>query len=146
MPVTPERVAADGNCPHPTLTTRVLAFDFGTRHIGIAVGQTITGSASGIATLRARDGHPDWKDVRALVVEWQPDLLIVGLPLNMDGTESDMSERVRAFAARLGEHTALAVELVDERLTSFEAKGLDPDDNHAVAAKLIAETWLAGSG
>ena len=116
----------------------VLAFDFGLKHIGVAAGQTVTRTASPLTTLSARNGRPDWKAVVELVREWRPVRLVVGLPLNMDDTESDMSERARAFAARLSEHTGVPVSMADERLTSREAG----EASHAAAAALIAETWL----
>lgn len=124
------------------MTRLVLAFDFGLKHIGVASGQTLTASATPLTTIAARGGDPDWKNVRELVAEWRPAVLLVGLPLNMDGTESDMSARARRFAGKLARETGVTVELVDERLSSFEARHLDPDDNHAVAAALIARTWL----
>jgi putative Holliday junction resolvase len=122
----------------------VLAFDFGLRNIGVATGQAITRTASEIATVRARDGVPDWNTVDALVRQWEPDALLVGLPLNMDDTESEMSTRAKAFARKLRSRYRLAVELVDERLTSFEARGISDeiDTQHAIAARLIAETYL----
>lgn len=120
----------------------VLAFDFGTKHIGVAVGQTITCTATAVTTLGAKRGQPQWSDVDKLLEQWQPSHLLVGLPLNMDGSESDMSGRARGFARHLQEHTALEVSLVDERLTSYEAKTVDAGDSHAIAAMLIAQTWL----
>jgi len=81
----------------------VLAFDFGTRHIGVAVGQTISNTASPLTTLRASNGKPDWREVSALIEAWQPLLLIVGLPLNMDGSEGFMAGQARAFAGRIAE-------------------------------------------
>ena len=124
--------------------TTVLAFDFGLRSIGVAIGQAITRTASEVSTLRARDGVPDWRSVDALVHEWRPDVLLVGLPLNMDDSISDMAKRAKRFADRLGARYRLKVELVDERLTSFEARGLsrDVDRQHAIAARLIAESYL----
>ncbi len=119
-------------------TGSVLAFDFGLKHIGVAAGQTVTRTASALTTLSARDGRPDWGAVEALVKEWRPVRLVVGLPLNMDDTESEMSGRARAFAARLGERTGVPVSMADERLTSREAG----EASHAAAAALIAETWL----
>lgn len=116
----------------------VLAFDFGLRHIGVAAGQTITRTASPLTTLSARDGSPDWQAVGKLVGDWRPVQLVVGLPLNMDDTESEMSGRARAFAKKLARHTGLPVAMADERLTS-RAVG---DASHAAAAALIAETWL----
>jgi putative holliday junction resolvase len=122
----------------------VLAFDFGLRNIGVATGQIITRTATELTTLRARDGVPDWREVHALIREWRPHLLLVGLPLNMDDTKSDMAERAERFAKQLWRRFELDVELVDERLTSFEAKGLSRDIHvqHAIAARLIAETYL----
>ena len=128
-------------------TQTVLAFDFGLNYIGVAVGQSITGTANPVTTLKARNGKPDWRQVDALISEWSPHRLLVGLPLNMDDTESDMSERARAFANRLAERTGIQATLVDERLTSFEAASDDHRaagaDSHAIAAQLIAQTWLS---
>jgi len=120
----------------------VMAFDFGLRHIGVAVGQTITGTATPLTTLAARDGRPDWPALVALVRDWRPAALLVGLPLNMDDTESAMSERARRFANTLERQTALPVHLVDERLTSRAVREAGPDRTHEHAAVLIAETWL----
>ena len=126
--------------------TTLLAFDFGLSRIGVATGQTVTRTATALSTVRARRGAPDWREIDALVRDWQPDLMLVGLPLNMDSTASEMSERARSFADALAERYATAVEMVDERLTSFEARGLSPaeDERHAIAARLIAETFLRG--
>ena len=126
----------------------VLAFDFGLRNIGVATGQAITRTASEVTTLRARDGVPNWNTIDALIQEWEPDVLLVGLPLNMDGTMSEMAKRATRFARRLDARYRIAVELIDERLTSFEARGLsnDLDEQHAIAARLIAESFLRGLG
>lgn len=99
----------------------LLAFDYGTRNIGVASGQTLTCSATEQSPLKARDGVPDWQQVEKLLQEWQPDLVLVGLPLNMDGSESELSARARKFANRLHGRFGVKVELVDERLTSFAA-------------------------
>ena len=85
----------------PTAHRRAMAFDYGTRQIGVAVGQTLTGSAEPLTNLRARDGVPDWEQIARLIREWEPNVLVVGLPLNMDGSASDMSERAARFARRL---------------------------------------------
>ena len=118
----------------------VLAFDFGLKHIGVAVGQTITLSANPLTTLKARDGRPDWSVLKALIDEWRPIRLLVGLPLNMDDSESEMSELARRFADKLAAKNAIQVVMVDERLTSFATR--DSDQSHAAAAALIAEGWL----
>ncbi|UTF59287.1 Holliday junction resolvase RuvX [Gilvimarinus sp. DA14] len=132
--------------------TALLAFDYGTRSIGVATGQRQTGMASPLTELRARDGIPNWDEIKKLLDEWQPDLVLVGLPLNMDGSESELSTRARKFANRIHGRFGLAVQMVDERLSSFEAKQehraaggsshykSDPVD--AIAARLILETWL----
>lgn len=121
----------------------MLAFDFGLKHIGVATGQTVTRTANPLTTLKAKNGRPDWQELTRIVNEWQPGCLIVGLPLNMDDTESEMSTLARKFAARLERETRLPVALVDERLSSFAAKEIDAQDNHAIAASLIAQTWLS---
>lgn len=131
---------------------QVLAFDFGTRRIGVAFGQELLGKARPLAMLSARDGIPDWTDIEKLIGEWQPDQIVVGLPLNMDDTENDMCARARKFGNRLHGRYHLPVAMVDERLTSFEAKGevlaaggerdfgrYGVDDRAAV---LILETWF----
>ncbi|MDU4431726.1 MAG: Holliday junction resolvase RuvX, partial [Pluralibacter gergoviae] len=76
----------------------LVAFDFGTKSIGAAVGQRITGTARPLAALKANDGNPDWTLIERLLREWQPEAVIVGLPLNMDGTEQPLTARARKFA------------------------------------------------
>ena len=126
----------------------VLAFDFGLRTIGVAVGNALLGSASALAPLTARDGVPDWERVRRLLEEWKPELLLVGLPLNMDDTPSDMSARAERFARRLSGRFGITSEMMDERLSSFEARSRVDDyaPNVAldsIAACLILESWFA---
>ena len=112
--------------------------------MGLAAGQTVTRTANPIGTVCAKGGVPNWVELDRAVADWSPNRLIVGLPLNMDGSESEMSGRARNFAKRLQKRYALDVELADERLTTREAKRLQPDaDDHALAARLIAETWLS---
>ena len=130
---------------------RLLAFDFGTRRIGVASGQEMLGTGQPLAMLAARDGIPDWQQIEALLAEWQPDIVLVGLPLNMDDTENDMCARARTFGKRLHGRYHVTVEMVDERLTSYEAKGevmagggSRDFGRHGVddrAAVLILETW-----
>lgn len=100
-----------------------LAFDYGTRSIGVAVGQSLTGSATPLAPLKARDGVPRWEEIAALLKEWQPRQVVVGHPLNMDGTESELSQQASRFARRLAGRFNLPVAQIDERLSSFEARG-----------------------
>ncbi len=139
MPATP-----DARSP----AQRVLGFDYGPRKIGIAVGQTLTGTASPLQTLRAVKEKPDWNGIGGLIETWQPDALVVGLPYNMDDTEAELAARARRFARQLEGRYRRKVYLIDERLTSFEARRSMSDsikrveDLDAVAAKLILETWL----
>ena len=127
----------------------LLGFDYGLKQIGVASGQTLTNSAEGIAILKAVDGIPDWAQVEKLLQEWQPDLVVVGLPLNMDDSESDLSSRARKFARRLQGRFGVQVEMVDERLTSREAKMLSREQGTQdltkidhIAASLILQSWL----
>ncbi|ATJ81025.1 Holliday junction resolvase RuvX [Halomonas beimenensis] len=131
----------------------ILGFDFGTRRIGVAVGNELTASARALEPLPARDGIPDWPRVARLVEEWQPDLFVVGLPLNMDGSESDMSRRARKFGKRLFGRFGIPCEMADERGSTREAKAIAREAGHrgnyrdegvdGLAAVLILEAWLA---
>lgn len=128
----------------------LLCFDFGTRQIGVAYGQTLTGTATPVTVLKARDGLPQWADVYRLIGEWCPDLLLVGLPLNMDGSESEFCRRARRFARRLRAHTGKPVTMMDERLSTVAAKAAaGPVKDHrrqpvdGLAAAMILDTWLA---
>lgn len=135
---------------------RVMAFDFGTRRIGVATGQEMLGTGRPLALISARDGIPDWHQIELLLEEWRPDLVVVGLPLNMDDTENDMCARARKFGKRLHGRYHVSVEMVDERLTSFQAKGdvmaaggSRDFGRHGVddrAAVLILETWFGLRG
>jgi putative Holliday junction resolvase len=132
---------------------RILAFDFGMKRIGVASAQIITGTASPQPPISAQDGIPHWEKLDACVTEWLPDALIVGLPLNMDDTESHLTHLARKFAHRLHARYRLPVFMADERLSSFTAKGLLKDTiRHpnrkqksidSTAAVIIAETWLS---
>jgi putative Holliday junction resolvase len=130
----------------------VMAFDFGLRQIGVAVGNCLLGTSQPLDIVRARDGVPDWSSIEALLQEWQPDLLLIGDPLNMDGTDSDLGARAQKFSRRLHGRFGLVVALVDERLTSFEAKQTLQAQGHkgdyknqpadSVAAELILQSWM----
>ncbi|WP_250655522.1 Holliday junction resolvase RuvX [Alkalimarinus coralli] len=130
-----------------------LGFDFGTRRIGVAVGRRLLGSASPLPPITARDGIPDWSDIEKLVAEWSPDGFVVGLPLNMDGSESEMSRRATKFGKRLQGRFNKPYFMMDERLSSHEAKGYvieqggDRDFGRnsvdGIAAVLILQSWFA---
>ena len=129
----------------------VIAFDFGLKYIGVAIGQTLTGSARGVTTLSARQGKPRWHELNAVLEEYRPARAVVGLPLNMDGSQSDMAERAQAFADQLSRRTRLQTVMHDERLTSRTAKDEfshakalgKAATEHELAACLILESWIA---
>ena len=130
----------------------ILAFDFGTKRIGVAVGQTITRSASPLAQLAAKDGEPNWQQVSDLLKQWRPRVIVVGVPLNMDGTEQNTTEFARHFCQQLRERFGLTVHEVDERLTTQAVReqvfaeggyqALQKADIDSLSAKLILEQWL----
>ena len=130
----------------------LLGFDFGTKYIGIAVGQEITCSASPVKSIKAKDGIPNWDDMAKIVKEWQPDLLVVGLPLNMDGSEQPLTLRAKKFAKRLSGRFGLEVNLQDERLTTADAKAqlfeqggyrnLQKDNVDCQSAVIILESFM----
>ncbi len=134
----------------------VLGFDYGTERIGVAVGQTLTGTASPLTTLDAHGRDPDWAAIDRLVEEWRPAALVVGIPRNMDGSDSEMTARASRFLRQLRARHRLPTFDVDERLTTFDAEqrladaGLPRDrargEIDRVAAQLILETWFAGEG
>ena len=126
----------------------LLAFDYGEKRIGIAVGQTLTGTATPLDTIRVTRAKPDWAAIGRVLARWQPHALVVGLPLNMDGTEQDLTRAARRFARQLEGRFSLEVHLVDERLSTREARerlareGRYEEEDHAVAAQVILEGWL----
>lgn len=142
-----------------TTTLTALAFDFGLRSIGIAYGQTLTGSAQPLAPIKAKDGIPDWGVIEKIMEEWRPNILVIGLPLNMDDSESVLSRRARKFGNRLnGRFNSLftfKLEFMDERLSSFAAKQDAKERGHkgdykkepidSYAAQLILEDWFRTS-
>ena len=127
---------------------QILAFDFGTHHIGVAVGQTVTKTSSPLVVLNvAREGKEIWNTISTLIDEWKPDQLLVGKPLNMDGTPSEMMKKVDPFFNKLQKISNIPCELVDERLTSFEAKQLiqtqsKNDRVDDLAAKIFLDNWI----
>jgi putative Holliday junction resolvase len=132
----------------------LLAFDFGHRRIGVAVGQTLTGSANALAVV-AVTGKPDWQAITGIISEWKPVALVVGLPLAVDGGETGMSEDARRFGRQLEGRYGVPVLFEDERLTSFSAeqrfvdarargrlRRKDAALKDAMAAQIILENWL----
>ena len=127
----------------------VLGFDFGTKYIGIAVGQTVTCTASPLASLRARNGVPEWEQVTALIQYWNPSALMVGMPFALDGSEQNITYAVRRFVEDLRTRYGLPIHTVDERFTTLEAKrylfeqggfrALDKSSIDGLSAKIIIE-------
>lgn len=122
------------------------------KRIGVAVGQTISNSASPLKTLAARDGVPNWDELAKLIKEWQPDALVVGLPLNMDGTIQPITYAAKKFAEKLRQQFRLTVFEEDERLSTVEAKAmlfeeggyqrLQKSNIDSMAAVVIIEQWF----
>ncbi|MCW8832151.1 MAG: Holliday junction resolvase RuvX [Colwellia sp.] len=130
----------------------IIGFDFGKKFIGVAVGQEITGSASPLGSIKANDGIPHWESLASYLTEWQPDLIVVGLPLNMDGSEQQLTKDARKFGNRVAGRFGLKVEFQDERLTTADAKeqlfsrggykNLKKDNIDAESARLIIESFF----
>ncbi|MES1926280.1 Holliday junction resolvase RuvX [Salinisphaera sp. T31B1] len=140
----------------------LLGFDFGTKRIGVAVGNAITGNAQALTTLHNRhsdNGGPDWQGLTRIVAEWRPGALVVGLPLAADGTSQAMTRHARSFMEQLGAHFDMPVHAMDERFSTIEAmerlrtaratgsrgRRLAKGDSDAMAAQVILEGWLASA-
>lgn len=130
----------------------IMAFDFGTHSIGMAIGQLVTCTARPLTAFKARNGVPNWQQIEKLLNEWRPDTVVVGLPLNMDGSEQPLTARARKFANRLHGRFSVQVVLHDERLSTVEARAglfehggyraLEKNNVDAVSAVIILESWL----
>lgn len=123
----------------------LLCFDYGEKRIGVAVGQQVTGTATALEILAVRHGRPDWERIEALLQEWHPEALVVGMPLTMDGARQEVTDRADRFARQLGGRFRLPVHRADERLTTQEARQQAPGRGRvdAEAARIILESWLA---
>ena len=129
----------------------VMAFDYGLRNIGIAIGQNITKSASTFYAIKAKEGVPDWIKLDSIVEEWEPGLFIVGDPFNMDGTKSEFQKKIAKFSTELQNRYEIELQMIDERLTTKEAKdriqdkpdGIkDSANKHSISAQIILEDWF----
>lgn len=132
----------------------LLGFDYGRRRIGVAVGQELTGTARALCTLQSRNAEPDWQGISTLIREWQPDMLVVGLPHNMDDTPHPLAQTVREFGLALQARYNLPVEWIDEKLSSVAAaehlatgqmaksRRQDKTEIDKLAAQVILQTWL----
>ena len=122
----------------------IMAFDFGTQKMGMAVGQSLIESANPLALFPMKDGIPNWDALLKIVKQYQPSLFLVGLPLNMDDSESELSARSRKFARRLRHQTNIETLMVDERLTTREARDeLDQYQSQGRGKKLAADSIAA---
>ncbi|WP_413111026.1 Holliday junction resolvase RuvX [Thaumasiovibrio sp. DFM-14] len=135
------------------MSRTIIAFDYGTKSIGVAVGQELTGTANPLTAFKAKDGIPNWSDIEKILNEWQPDLIVVGLPLDMEGGELEaITPRARKFANRLHGRFGYQVELHDERLSTREAKAslfesggyraLSKGNIDSQSAVVILESWF----
>lgn len=133
----------------------VIAFDFGLKRTGVAVGNTLTGSASPECTLTSKDERPDWDGITGLISEWKPSKLVVGMPTELDGSDSPLKPRVERFCNQLRGRYNLEVEQENEQFTSIEAaerlkqlrqKGrkqkVNKDEVDKIAATIILENWM----
>lgn len=128
-----------------------LSFDFGTKSIGVAVGQSVAATAKELTPIKAKEGIPNWNDIQQLLIEWTPKIVLVGLPVNMDGSEMEMTRRARKFGRRIEGRYAQKIEFVDERLTTREAKMEAAENGHkgnyaknpvdSIAARILLESW-----
>jgi len=130
----------------------IMSFDFGLKHIGLAIGQEVTRTAHTFYSIKAVDGTPKWQELDPIVDEWKPALFVVGDPLNMDGTISKIKERSDQFAKQISSRYSINYELMDERLSTREAterlKSTGTEfkessaDKHSLSAQIILEDWF----
>ncbi len=138
----------------------ILGFDFGTKRIGIAIGQEVTNTVNPLTTITAVKNKPDWDKISKIIDEWQPDLLVIGLPLHMDGTEQPMTQAARRFSNQLNGRYQIPIALMDERLSSNEAESIlnersgsrslfrdslfpDKAQIDMISAQLILQSWMS---
>ena len=125
---------------------QIVAFDFGEKKIGVAVGQTSTYTSSPLQVIFNNHDKVNWNEIGILLEEWRPELILVGKPLNMDGTDSDMMKKVDTFYKKLESLYDAKFEYVDERLTTFEARDILKENNvetvDANAAKILIDNWF----
>lgn len=133
----------------------LLGFDFGKQRIGVATGQTLTGTAQALKTVHSIQNKPDWQAIEKLVSEWKPDALVIGIPYHLDSSENEMTDAARRFGRQLNGRFNLPVFEMDERLSSREAeqemkrqrqngqrKKSQRGDIDKIAAQIILQSWL----
>ena len=128
---------------------QIVAFDYGTKKIGVAVGQTETYTSSPLQIIYNDHEKTNWNEIRMLIDEWKPDLILIGKPINMDGTESEIMKKVDNFFKKLQKISNTKCEYIDERLTTFEAKEILGESKitelDAHAAKILIDNWFERS-
>ncbi|MES2204591.1 MAG: Holliday junction resolvase RuvX [Pseudomonadota bacterium] len=134
------------------MSHQYLAFDFGTRYIGVAVGQDVTRTAQPLTTLKRQGRAIDWNAIKKLIAHWKPAAIIVGIPTHDAGPNQWITEAAHVFAEQLAQETTCVVHKIDERLSTIEAREilfaaggyrcLEKEAVDAMAAKVILETWL----
>ncbi|MBF6057812.1 Holliday junction resolvase RuvX [Thiomicrorhabdus heinhorstiae] len=122
----------------------VFGFDFGLKRIGVAVGQTITQTASPEAIVASKNGKPDWDHITKLFEKWQPKAIVVGLPMRLDGSEQALTQPARKFGQRLSGRYHCPLFFIEEQLSSIEAESRDLKNRHIDdhAAQILLENWL----
>jgi putative Holliday junction resolvase len=130
----------------------LMGFDFGLRSIGVAIGQTVTRTATPLCAIKAIDGEPNWVELEKIVAEWRPEAFVVGIPLDMQGDALSVTNAAKQFAEKIHGHFQLPVYPAEERLTTKEAratlfeekgfKGLLKADVDAISAQIILECWM----
>ena len=125
---------------------QIIAFDYGEKKIGVAVGQPSTNTSSPLQIIFNKDNNTNWTSISSLLDEWKPDLILLGKPLNMDGSDSEIMKKVDKFYKELKSIYDADIEFVDERLTTFEAREILKDEKHdnvdAHAAKILIDNWF----
>lgn len=122
----------------------VIGFDFGLRRIGVAIGQTISQTATPEAIVASQDGKPDWQHISDLFARWQPEAIVVGLPMRLDGSEQPLTQPARKFGQRLSGRYQRPVFYIEEQLSSVEAENRALKQQHIDdhAAQILLENWL----
>ncbi len=128
---------------------QIVAFDFGVKKIGVAVGQTETNTSSPLHVIQNKDNKINWNEISIVLDEWKPDLILIGKPLNMDGTDSEIMKKVDKFFQKLKSTYEAEYQYIDERLTTFEAREIlkenEKDFVDANAAKILIDSWFENS-
>ena len=141
------------------MSTAVIAFDFGLKRTGVAVGNTLTGSATPECTLISKDEKPDWDGISKLINDWRPAQIVVGLPIELDGTENPLKKRIDRFCNQLNGRYNLPVDQENEQFTSIEAaqrlkqlrqsgrkQKVKKEEVDKIAASIILENWMQNNG